>query len=46
MKLTAIFYKYMNEVYFYSTEITKTDLLFGFNILTIETLEIIVNIMK
>lgn len=46
MKLTAIFCKYMNEVYFYSTEITKTDLLFGFNILTMETLEIIVNIMK
>lgn len=43
--LQQFFRKYVN-VYFYSTEITKIDILFGFNTLTMEILKIIVNIMK
>lgn len=37
IKIIAIFYKYQNEVYFYSIEITKTGILFRFNTLTMET---------
>lgn len=37
IKIIAIFYKYQNEAYFYSIEITKTGILFRFNTLTMET---------
>lgn len=44
MKLTATSCEYVNEVFSCFTEIT--GILFGFNALTMETLKVIVNIVK